>query len=74
MFKVTCHDPAPGSPDYFTDEREIALQRVTWLDRHVGGLKWKNQLEWNVSRGSWTHHYELHCPPDIAALFKLTFG
>jgi hypothetical protein len=72
MFSIVCHDPAPQ--DNFTDEREIALQRIQWLDQYVGFNQWGCDLEWNVSRGSWTSHYRLDCSASIAALFKLTWG
>jgi len=72
MYSVTCYDPRPE--DNFTDEREIALQRVRWLDEYVGGRKWYQTFSWNRRTGSWIHHYELDCSASIAALFKLTFG
>lgn len=72
MFSITCHDPSPE--DNFTDEREIGLQRIRWLDQYVGFNSWGCDLEWNHSRGSWTSHYRLDCSPSVAALFKLTWG
>ena len=71
-FTVTCQDPPPEE-DY-TDDREISLQRVRWLDHHVGAWNWKQDLEWSDAHCSWTHHYELDCPASIAMLFKLTWG
>ena len=72
VITVTCQDPR--REDDFTDEREVILVRIRWLDRHVGWERWRDTLEWNPAMGSWKHHYELDCCPGVATLFKLTFG
>lgn len=71
-YRVTCHDPARAED--FTDEREVSLQRVRWLDRHVGGDNWSQDLEWDFLRGLWIHHYDLDCSAALVMLFKLTWG